>query len=92
MPIEPDFRKEDVKKALVELKSYERFEGVVERTLMKIEETPDIEEEIKELLKNIDEKLYEEIRHRLIDFLLEELAEKTHGFVGADLAALAREA
>ncbi|USG99052.1 CDC48 family AAA ATPase [Thermococcus argininiproducens] len=92
MPIEPDFRKEDVKRALIELKSYERFKGVVERTLMKIEETPDIEEDIKELLKNIDEKLYEEVRHRLIDFLLEELAEKTHGFVGADLAALAREA
>ncbi|NJE25271.1 AAA family ATPase [Thermococcus sp. MV5] len=92
MPIEPDFRKEHVKRALVELKSYERFKGLVERALMKIEEIPDNEEDIKGLLKNIDEKLYEEIRHRLIDFLLEELAEKTHGFVGADLAALAREA
>ncbi|HHI01560.1 MAG TPA: AAA family ATPase, partial [Thermococcus litoralis] len=44
------------------------------------------------LLKEIDDRLYEEVRHRLIDLLLEELAEKTHGFVGADLAALAREA
>ncbi|KUJ98765.1 MAG: CDC48/VCP like protein, AAA superfamily [Thermococcales archaeon 44_46] len=94
MPIEPDFRKGEVKKVLEELKKDEKFREAVERVLKKIDETPDRDNEIKKLLKEADEdgRLYEEVKNRLIDLLLEELAEKTHGFVGADLAALAREA
>ncbi|MCD6188666.1 MAG: CDC48 family AAA ATPase, partial [Thermococcus sp.] len=92
MPIEPDFRRADVKKLLEDLKQDDRFKEPVERALKKIDAIPDKDEDIKKLLKEIDDRLYEEVRHRLIDLLLEELAEKTHGFVGADLAALAREA
>ena len=92
MPIEPDFRKEEVKKVLEELKQDDRFKDAAERALYKIEALVDKEEIIRGALREIDDKLYEEVMHRLIDLLLEELAEKTHGFVGADLAALAREA
>ncbi|USS40671.1 CDC48 family AAA ATPase [Thermococcus aggregans] len=92
MPIEPDFRKGEVKKVLEELKQDDRFKEVAEKALKRIDAVADRDEEIKRLLREIDERLYEEVRHRLIDLLLEELAEKTHGFVGADLAALAREA
>ena len=49
------------------------------------------DEEVKEALKS-ESEVYPEVRSRLIDRMLEEIAEKTHGFVGADLAALAREA
>ncbi|ACS89587.1 CDC48 family AAA ATPase [Thermococcus sibiricus] len=92
MPIEPDFRKEEVKKVLKELKQDDRFRDAAERALYKIEDLADKEEIIRRAIRDIDDKLYEEVKHRLIDLLLEELAEKTHGFVGADLAALAREA
>ena len=92
MPIEPDFRKEEVKKVLEELKQDDRFKAAAERALYKIEALVDKEEIIRGALREVDDKLYEEVMHRLIDLLLEELAEKTHGFVGADLAALAREA
>ncbi|HII67339.1 MAG TPA: AAA family ATPase, partial [Thermococcaceae archaeon] len=92
MPIEPDFRKGEVKKVLEELKQDDRFRDAAERALYKIEYLVDKEEIIRGALREVDDKLYEEVMHRLIDLLLEELAEKTHGFVGADLAALAREA
>ncbi|AIF69377.1 ATPase AAA [Palaeococcus pacificus DY20341] len=91
MPIEPEFRKGDVMKILETLKGDERFAHVANKALKEVEKAKD-EREIKSLLKALDDKLYDEVKHRLIDVLLEELAEKTHGFVGADLAALAREA
>jgi len=81
MPIEPDFEPEAVQRVLEELKHEGRISDEEYERLIDI----DVSE-----LKG--ERVYAEIRGRLIDALLEEIAEKTHGFVGADLAALAREA
>ncbi len=91
MPIEPEFRKSEVLKILEEIRSDERFAGTAGSAIRKVEGAGN-EKDIKETLKEIDERLYEEVRHKLIDHLLDELADRTHGFVGADLAALAREA
>ncbi|ASJ03107.1 AAA family ATPase [Thermococcus profundus] len=91
MPIEPEFRKSRVIEILEELEKNDAYREAAERAVMKVKNAKD-EEEIKDILREVDERLYEEVRHRLIDGLLEELAEITHGFVGADLAALAREA
>ncbi|KUH33235.1 AAA family ATPase [Thermococcus celericrescens] len=90
MPIEPEFRKGRVMEILEELERNDAYRESAERALMKVKGAKD--EEIPEILRGIDEKLYDEVKARLIDALLEELAEVTHGFVGADLAALAREA
>ncbi len=90
MPIEPEFRKGKVIEILERLEMNDAYREGAERALMKVKKARD--EEIPEILRNTDEKLYEEVKARLIDDLLEELAEVTHGFVGADLAALAREA
>ncbi|MFA4699325.1 CDC48 family AAA ATPase [Pyrococcus kukulkanii] len=90
MPIEPDFRKGDVLKALEEIKKDEKFKDVIDKAIEKVKASR--EEEIPKVLKEISEDLYNEVKAKLIDYLLEELAEITHGFVGADLAALAREA
>ncbi|HIP89316.1 MAG TPA: AAA family ATPase [Thermococcus paralvinellae] len=91
MPIEPEFRKSSVKRILEDLRGDERFRDIIDKAMEKVEKARD-EKEIKDILKSLDERLYDEVKHRLIDALLEELADKTHGFVGADLAALAREA
>ncbi|NJE53864.1 CDC48 family AAA ATPase [Thermococcus sp. 21S9] len=91
MPIEPDFRRDKVLEILEKLRGDERFRDVIDRAIEKVEKAKD-EEEIKRALRELDERLYDEVKARLIDALLEELAEVTHGFVGADLAALAREA
>ncbi|CAD5244738.1 CDC48 family AAA ATPase [Thermococcus camini] len=90
MPIEPEFRKGRVMEILEELERNDAYRESAEKALMKVRNARD--EEIPEILRGVDEKLYDEVKARLIDGLLEELAEVTHGFVGADLAALAREA
>ncbi|WP_457751717.1 CDC48 family AAA ATPase [Thermococcus sp.] len=90
MPIEPEFRRGRVIEILEELERNDAYRESAERALMKVKDAKS--EEIPEILKGVDERLYEEVKARLIDALLEELAEVTHGFVGADLAALAREA
>ncbi|MFA4646199.1 CDC48 family AAA ATPase [Pyrococcus kukulkanii] len=90
MPIEPDFRKGDVLKALEEIKKEEKFKNVIDKAIVRVRISR--EEDIPKVLKEINEDLYNEVKAKLIDYLLEELAEVTHGFVGADLAALAREA
>ena len=91
MPIEPEFRKSKVIEILEKLEQNDAYREAVEKALPKVREAKD-EEEIKRTLREVDEKLYDEVKAKLIDDLLEELAEVTHGFVGADLAALAREA
>ncbi len=87
MPIEPDYNKNDVLKVLRQMKE----EGKnVDRFIEKVEKATS-EEEIVNALKE-DENIFNEVRNRLIDLMLEELADLTVGFVGADLAALAKEA
>ncbi|NJE41679.1 CDC48 family AAA ATPase [Thermococcus sp. GR6] len=91
MPLEPDYDKVTVLKVLRELLRKETFdEERLKRLIERVEEAKS-EEEIKKVLKS-ESEIYPEVRTRLIDRMLEEIAEKTHGFVGADLAALAREA
>ncbi|WP_297419616.1 AAA family ATPase, partial [Thermococcus sp.] len=91
MPLEPDYDKAIVLKILEELEKRGSFEDrKLERLIEALEEAKN-EAEIKEALKK-ESEVYAEVRTKLIDKMLEEIAEITHGFVGADLAALAREA
>ncbi|RLI85550.1 MAG: AAA family ATPase [Archaeoglobales archaeon] len=83
MPIEPDYNKDDVLKVLRKMKDKGRD---VKRIIEKVEVG-----EVVEALKE-DGEIFNEVRNRLIDLMLEELADLTVGFVGADLAALAKEA
>ena len=90
MPIEPDFNKDDVLKVLKQLREEKRFdEKELNELIEKIEKAK--EDEIKKILEE-KESVFNEVRNRLIDLMLEELADLTVGFVGADLAALAKEA
>jgi len=83
MPIEPDYNKDDVLKVLRKMKEEGRD---VDRIIEKVE----VGEVVKALKE--DGEIFNEVRNRLIDLMLEELADLTVGFVGADLAALAKEA
>ncbi len=91
MPLEPDYDKHAVLKVLKELEKRGSFEGGKLKKLMEAVERARDENEVKDALKG-ESEIYAEVRNRLIDRMLEEIAEITHGFVGADLAALAREA
>ncbi len=91
MPIEPEYNRNDVIKALDELGKSGRFDRkLIEDIKKKVDEAKS-EEEIKEILEK-DEELFREVKAKLIDIMFDELAELTNGFVGADLAALAKEA
>ena len=91
MPLEPDYDKGTVLKVLEELMKRGSFDSGRLRKLMEAVDDARDEGEVKSALKK-DSELYAEVRTRLIDRMLEEIADVTHGFVGADLAALAREA
>ncbi|BAD84858.1 CDC48/VCP homolog, AAA superfamily [Thermococcus kodakarensis KOD1] len=91
MPLEPDYDKEAVLRVLREIREKGNFDAErVDKIIAEVENAKN-ESEVKEALKK-DAEIYSEVRNRLIDKMLDELAEVTHGFVGADLAALAREA
>ncbi|ASJ02532.1 AAA family ATPase [Thermococcus profundus] len=91
MPLEPPFEKTEVLRILDELAArggqYLQSAEVMKRLVAEAGS----EDEIREVLKRNSE-IYSEVRARLVDKMLERIAERTHGFVGADLAALAREA
>ncbi|WP_148883530.1 CDC48 family AAA ATPase [Thermococcus aciditolerans] len=91
MPLEPDYDRETVLRVLKELLKKKAFDEEVLKKLVERVEGARSSDEVKEILKSASE-VYPEVRTRLIDRMLERIAEKTHGFVGADLAALAREA
>ncbi len=88
MPLEPDYSRGDVIAVLEELKKDDRFDKkTVEKLIDEVKRTSDI----VGTLKKYDD-IYREVKARLIDKMLDELAELTNGFVGADLEALAKEA
>ncbi|WP_297486976.1 CDC48 family AAA ATPase [Thermococcus sp.] len=91
MPLEPEFEKEEVLQVLDEMKDRLRIDPAdFSRLKLQIEKASE-PEEVKSILKDYGEA-YSEVKGRLITRMLERIANRTHGFVGADLAALAREA
>ncbi|HDZ36278.1 MAG TPA: AAA family ATPase, partial [Thermococcus sp.] len=69
MPLEPEFRRGKVIEILEELERSDAYRESAERALMKVKNAKD-EEEIKRVLREVDEKLYDEVKARLIDALL----------------------
>ncbi|AIY89986.1 CDC48 family AAA ATPase [Geoglobus acetivorans] len=92
MPIEPRYTRRDVIGAFNELKTLGRFDSArIDSMIERVEKTPENEEDILKVLRE-DEELLNEVKSKLTDVMFDYLAEKTNGFVGADLAALAKEA
>lgn len=91
MPIEPNYSRSDVLRVLEEFRKAGRFEESRIEKILEAVEKADGEDEITEALKT-DEEIFSEVKTKLIDEMFEYIAELTNGFVGADLAALAKEA
>ncbi|NJF24958.1 CDC48 family AAA ATPase [Thermococcus sp. Bubb.Bath] len=90
MPLEPPFDRSEVLRILDEVGPRILDSETLMRLKVQVEKARS-EEEIKRILKEYGE-IYSEVKAKLIDRMLDRIADKTHGFVGADLAALAREA
>ncbi len=91
MPIEPEYSKREVLEAIEEISKTGRFDKkLIEDVKNKLTKAKD-ENEIREIIAR-EEDLSRELKSKLIESMLEDLADRTNGFVGADLSALAKEA
>jgi len=88
LPIYVEFSPKAVEPILVKLSSEYPSADLVRAKLSLIMRPRDLEE----LIMNMDEDLYTEIKEELVTKMLADVAKKAHGFVGADLEALVREA
>ena len=98
MPIEPEYRVDFVLEALRNLHKQYSEDGnreVLEALEMTYDEVKNAEskEEIKEIVKrNLPEEVIADLEREIIKAMLRYLADQTHGFVGADIEALCKEA
>jgi transitional endoplasmic reticulum ATPase len=88
MPLQPDYEKNNVISVLNELIG-ELDRNKIEEVVKKVENSAK-EELIEKILKEND--LEDKVKLKLNQMMIKELADKTHGFAGADLAALSKEA
>jgi transitional endoplasmic reticulum ATPase len=98
MPLEPDYEPYIVLESLRSLKKSYSQDGDLE-LVKEIEFVEDevkrkeTKEEIKELIYSIfDETVISELEREITKNMLKQLADQTHGFVGADIEALSKEA
>ncbi|HIP58259.1 MAG TPA: AAA family ATPase, partial [Archaeoglobus profundus] len=98
MPIEPEYDRDFVLEALRNLhKSYseEEKKDILELLEMAYDEVKDAEkkEEVKRIIERIlPSEIILELEREIIKAMLRYLADQTHGFVGADIEALCKEA
>ncbi|MFN3384951.1 MAG: AAA family ATPase, partial [Archaeoglobaceae archaeon] len=90
MPIEPEYSRKEVLEAIEEILKTGRFDKkLIEDVKNKVSKARD-ENEIRDSISR-EEDLSRELKGKLIEAMLEDLSDRTNGFVGADLAALAKE-
>jgi transitional endoplasmic reticulum ATPase len=95
MPIEPEYRIDFVLEALRNLYKQYSDREVLEALQVTYDEVKNVEnkEKIKEIVrKNLPEEIVADLEREIIKAMLRYLADQTHGFVGADIEALCKEA
>ncbi len=97
MPLEPEYEREFVLNALKTLKKVlseesEENTAFIDKVYEEVKRA-EKKEEIKEIIrKNVPEDLIHELEREIVKEMLKYLADQTHGFVGADIEALCKEA
>ena len=95
MPIEPEYRIDFVLEALRNIYRQYTDKEVLEAIQKTYDEVKTLEdkEKIKEVVRrNLPEEIVQDLEREIIKAMLRELADQTHGFVGADIEALCKEA
>ena len=95
MPIEPEYRIDFVLEALRNIYRQYTDKEVLEAIQKTYDEVKTLEdkEKIKEIVRrNLPEEIVQDLEREIIKAMLRELADQTHGFVGADIEALCKEA
>jgi transitional endoplasmic reticulum ATPase len=96
MPLEPDYDREYVLKALKKVeKAFSEEDVDLNSIEFAYENVKDVEkrEEIKQIIeKLLPPDMIAELEREVVKAMLKTLADQTHGFVGADIEALCKEA
>ena len=95
MPIEPEYRVDFVLEALRSLYRQYTDREVLEKVQRTYDlvKTLDDKKKIREVVReNLPEEVVQDLEREIIKAMLKELADQTHGFVGADIEALCKEA
>ena len=95
MPIEPEYRVDFVLESLRNLYKQYSDREILETIRRVYDEvkTLDDEEKIKVVIREkLPEEIIQDLEREIIKAMLRELADQTHGFVGADIEALCKEA
>ncbi|WP_457550052.1 CDC48 family AAA ATPase [Archaeoglobus sp.] len=95
MPIEPEYRIDFVLEALRNIYRQYTDKEVLEAIQKTYDDVKTLEdkEKIKEVVRrNLSEEIVQDLEREIIKAMLRELADQTHGFVGADIEALCKEA
>ncbi len=97
MPLDPEYSREFVLESLNALKNYLKEEGdsryaQIDFVIGEVKEA-EKKEEVKAIIENLlPEELKPDLEREIIRAMLRHLADQTHGFVGADIEALCKEA
>ncbi len=95
MPIEPEYRIDFVLEALRNIYRQYTDKEILEAVQRTYDEVKNLEdkEKIREVVRrNLREEVIQDLEREIIKAMLKELADQTHGFVGADIEALCKEA
>ncbi|MFO7967622.1 MAG: CDC48 family AAA ATPase [Archaeoglobaceae archaeon] len=96
MPLEPDYTKEEVMVVLESVrKSFEKEEteesvGSLETIIKQIKQAEN--GDVKEIIDSLPADVHSELERQNVRYMLKMLSEQTHGFVGADIESLCKEA
>jgi len=95
MPIEPEYRIDFVLEALRSLYKQYTDRDILEALQMTYDDVKnfDDKEKIREIVKrNLPDDIVSDLEREIVRAMLRYLADQTHGFVGADIEALCKEA
>ncbi|MET1125004.1 MAG: CDC48 family AAA ATPase, partial [Archaeoglobaceae archaeon] len=95
MPLEPKYSREFVLEALESMMKTVEDVTLLRNLEFVYEEVKEAEkeEEVRAIVKNLlSEELVSELENHIVKAMLRSLADQTHGFVGADIEALCKEA
>jgi len=95
MPIEPEYRIDFVLEALRSLYKQYTDRDILEALQMTYDDVKnfDDKERIREIVKrNLPDDIVSDLEREIVRAMLRYLADQTHGFVGADIEALCKEA
>jgi transitional endoplasmic reticulum ATPase len=96
MPLEPEYSRDHVYESLKKIRKVfgeESEEGILEAVDLALNRLENADEEdIREIVESLPHDVIIELEREIVKSMLKTIADQTHGFVGADIESLCKEA